>query len=119
MGAYACRPPQGLAGRREGLRRWRYRSVTALYEVVLAQPSGDMFQVRLRWADPASGEVRELGRPFNSEELAGSFSEAASELQLAAAAATFAEVLRGDAYAGELLAMIDRTLELRGEGIPR
>lgn len=116
-------------------------SVTALYEVVLAKPTGDLLQVRLRWADPGSGEVREIGRPFHSEELAGSFSEAAPELRLATAAATFAEILRGNAYASELslrdvrlgvariaearpadlrtrelLTMIDQALELRGEG---
>lgn len=120
-------------------------SVTALYEVVLAEPTrGDMFQVRLRWADPSSGEVQEIGRPFHSEELSGTFSGAAPELQLAASAATFAEILRGSAYTSELplrdvrmvvarvaetrpedlrtrelLAMIDKALALRGEGVAR
>jgi Ca-activated chloride channel family protein len=120
-------------------------SVTALYEVLLADPAGgDMFQVRLRWADPSSGEVRELGRPFHSEELTSDFDGAAPELRLAASAATFAEILRGNAYASELplrdvrqvvaqvvetrpedlrarelLTMIDQALELRGEGIAR
>jgi Ca-activated chloride channel family protein len=119
-------------------------SVTALYEVVLARPSGDLLQVRLRWADPQTGEVRELGRPFHSEGLASAFQAASPELQLAASAATFAEILRGSAYVNELplrdvrrvvarvvearpedprvrdlLAMIDQALALRGEGLAR
>ncbi|NJN17235.1 MAG: DUF3520 domain-containing protein [Oscillochloris sp.] len=120
-------------------------SVTALYEVVLAEKTnGDMFQVRLRWADPNTGEVREIGRPFHSEELVGDFQQAAPELQLAVSAATFAEILRGNLYTSalslhdvrdivadvaetrpadthtlELLRMINRALELRGEDVAR
>lgn len=75
-------------------------SVTALYEVVLTeQGAGDMLNVSLRWAHPESGEVRELARPFNSEELGPDFFAAAPGLRLSAAVATFAEILRGSAYA--------------------
>lgn len=78
-------------------------SVTALYELVLTeQASGDLLNVQLRWADPDSGVVSEIARPFNSEELGTDLLAAPAGLKLAAAAATFAEILRGSPYAGNL-----------------
>ncbi|MBX0329457.1 von Willebrand factor type A domain-containing protein [Oscillochloris sp. ZM17-4] len=75
-------------------------SVTALYEVVLTeQGSGEALKVSLRWADPQSGEVRELSQPFASDAFGGEFAAAPASMRLAAAAAALAEHLRGSPYA--------------------
>jgi Ca-activated chloride channel homolog len=77
-------------------------SVTALYEVVLTeQGSGEALNVQLRWADPDSGEVRELAQPFASTAFGDDLAAAAPELRLAIAVAAFAEQLRGSAYAAD------------------
>jgi Ca-activated chloride channel family protein len=75
-------------------------SVTALYEVVLTeQGSGEALSVQLRWADPQSGEVRELSQPFASDSFGADFASSPASLRLAAAAAALAEHLRGSPYA--------------------
>jgi Ca-activated chloride channel homolog len=75
-------------------------SVTALYEVVLTeQGDGEALKVSLRWADPQSGEVRELSEPFASEAIGADFAGSPASLRLAAAAAGLAEHLRGSPYA--------------------
>jgi Ca-activated chloride channel family protein len=72
-------------------------SVTAIYEVVLTgQSHGDALTVRLRYADPQSGEVRELSRSLADSAFAADFSAAPANMQLAMAAAAFAEGLRAD-----------------------
>lgn len=75
-------------------------SVTALYEVVLTgQGEGEALSVRLRWADPQSGAVRELSQPFSSAAFGADFAAAPASMRLAAAAAALAEHLRGSPYA--------------------
>lgn len=76
-------------------------SVTALYEVVLTnQAEGELLNVQLRWAEPESGEVREISRPFTNKQLGADFAGATPGLRLAGSVAGFAEILRGSAYAG-------------------
>jgi Ca-activated chloride channel family protein len=79
-------------------------SVTALYEVTLTgQAAGDALTVRLRYADPRTGEVREQERALRTDAFAQSFTDAPTSMQLAAAAASFAEQLRaGGAQSGSL-----------------
>jgi Ca-activated chloride channel family protein len=73
-------------------------SVTALYEVQLTeQGQGTALTVQLRYADPATGAVTELRKPFASAEIAQDFAAAPVRLQQAAAVAAFAEALRGTA----------------------
>jgi Ca-activated chloride channel family protein len=75
-------------------------SVTALYEVVpTGQGSGTALTVQVRYADPTSGEVHEIQKPFTSGDFGADFVAAAPRLQLAVAAAAFAEQLRGSGYA--------------------
>jgi Ca-activated chloride channel family protein len=75
-------------------------SVTALYEVVpTGQGRGTALTVRVRYATPQGGEVREIEQAFNTDEFGTQFAAAAPRLQLAVAVADFAEQLRGSAYA--------------------
>jgi Ca-activated chloride channel family protein len=77
-------------------------SVTALYEVALTgQAEGELLTVQLRWADPRTGSVSEIAQPFGSPELGAELAAGAPGLRLAAAAAGFAELLRGSPYAGD------------------
>jgi Ca-activated chloride channel family protein len=76
-------------------------SVTALYEVTLTgQATGTAMTVRLRYADPRTGEVREQERALSTDAFGQSFAQAPASLQLATAAAAFAQYLRGDAQSG-------------------
>lgn len=96
-------------------------SVTALYEVALADgaadegadPAATVATVHLRWEEPATGEVIELSQPFTVGELAASFADAAPRFQLANAVAEYAEVLRqteygADTWLGDLQAEVER-----------
>jgi Ca-activated chloride channel family protein len=74
-------------------------NVTALYEVQLTeQGSGTALTVQMRYADPKSGEVRELSRPFSSADFGRDFAGASPRFQQAVAVAAFAEQLRGSGY---------------------
>jgi Ca-activated chloride channel family protein len=94
-------------------------SVTALYEVALAEgaadadPAANVATVRLRWEEPATGEVIETSQPFTVGELTASFADAAPRFQLANAVAEYAEVLRQtdygkDTWLGDLQAEVER-----------
>lgn len=75
-------------------------SVTALYEVeMLDQSSGPALTVRLRYADPKSGQVSEIAQPFDRESFGRDFAAASPQFQLAVAVAGFAEKLRNSSYA--------------------
>jgi Ca-activated chloride channel family protein len=75
-------------------------SVTALYELVAGvntdQPLG---VVRVRYRDAATGEVEEIAHPIRRSDAVASFEEASPQFRLAAAAAEFAEILRGSPFA--------------------
>jgi Ca-activated chloride channel homolog len=74
-------------------------SVTALYEVVpTGQGRGTALTVRVRYAAPQGGEVREIEQAFATDQFGAQFEAAAPSLQLAVAVADFAEQLRGSAY---------------------
>jgi Ca-activated chloride channel family protein len=79
-------------------------SVTALYELALvedADPEAVAATVRLRWQEPASGEVVEIDQEFTLGEMAESFAEADPRFQLATVVAGYAEVLRHSEYGEE------------------
>jgi Ca-activated chloride channel family protein len=99
-------------------------SVTALYEVELtddADSAAVMATVRLRWQEPATGEVIELAQAFTVGELASRFDDADPHFQLATVVAEYAEVLRRTEYGadtslGELHAEIERVRSGLTEG---
>ena len=76
------------------------QSVTALYQIELqgdaTEPLGT---VRVRGRNLETGRVEELERAIEASDLAPSFEQADVRFRLAAAAAQFAEILRGSSYA--------------------
>ncbi|HYP21842.1 MAG TPA: von Willebrand factor type A domain-containing protein [Chloroflexia bacterium] len=89
-------------------------SVTALYEVELAQEGADgvALTVQVRYADVDDGQVREINKPFERREFGSSLDDAEPHLQLAVAVAGFAEQLRsapGQSEAvGQVLSLAQR-----------
>jgi len=79
-------------------------SVTALYEVLLADDAAEeLATVRLRWEQPGpDGEATERAYEFDAEQLNVSMRRASDSLKLAFGAATFAEVLRQSPHAAEV-----------------
>ena len=77
-------------------------SVTALYEVKFA-PEPDAQTPALlayvRYADPATGEVREISESIALSEFAPAFAQTTPRFQLSAIVAEFAEILRGSYWA--------------------
>ena len=69
-------------------------SVTALYEVALTEQSGAALTVLLRYADPRSGEVHELRQLLDTGAMGRDLARVSPRLQLAVAAAGFAEQLQ-------------------------
>ena len=75
-------------------------SVTALYEVKLRDDAaGALGAVRVRYEDPDTGAVSEIGREFRREELAVEFREALPRFQMSAVVAEYAEILRESYWA--------------------
>ncbi len=75
------------------------QSVTALYQVELQGDANEPIgTVRVRGRHLETGRVQELERAITAADLAPSFEQADVRFRLAAAAAEFAELLRGSAY---------------------
>jgi len=75
-------------------------SVTALYEVELSGESvGNALTVQMRYADPSTGEVKEINQQFDRGAFGSDFASSKPQLQLAVAVAGFAEQLRGSEFA--------------------
>ncbi|MGF1504179.1 MAG: von Willebrand factor type A domain-containing protein [Anaerolineae bacterium] len=69
-------------------------AVTALYEVVPVQGAqGVLATARLRWEDPASGQVTEIEQAFSRDEVHETFEEASATFRLSTAVAAFADLL--------------------------
>lgn len=85
-------------------------SVTALYEVVLAEQAepadATLATVYLRWNDLATGEVLETNQSLQVDEIADSFTETDPSFQLAATVAAYGEVLR-HSETGYDIALVD------------
>jgi Ca-activated chloride channel homolog len=89
-------------------------SVTALYEVELTkQGDGPAMTVQVRYADATDNQVREISKPFSASEFGANIEQASPQLQLAVAAAGFAEELRSESpsqyrYANEVISLAQR-----------
>jgi Ca-activated chloride channel family protein len=97
-------------------------SVTALYEVVLAeQAQGTVATVHLRWEDPDSGDVTEIEHSLGVADVLSDFGAASPRFKLDVVVAAFADVLGEGAWAqtvglAELLDMAaDIADELSGD----
>ncbi|NDJ36050.1 MAG: DUF3520 domain-containing protein, partial [Chloroflexi bacterium] len=74
-------------------------AVTALYEVVPVQGAqGVLATARLRWEDPASGQVTEIEQAFSRDEVHETFEEASATFRLSTAVAAFADLLSEGAW---------------------
>lgn len=75
-------------------------SVTALYEIELAQGStGPLAAVNLRWLDPESREAVEISETVDADEVVGDWESAPAGLRLAGTVAAWAELLRQSPHA--------------------
>jgi Ca-activated chloride channel family protein len=80
-------------------------AVTALYEVRLAPGLEDadrLGEVRLRWREPVSKDIGELGEPISFGALSPSWETTRVHFRLAATVAAFAEVLRDSPWAADV-----------------
>ncbi len=74
-------------------------SATALYALSLVpEARGELGVVRLRWADPDSGEVNEIEELLDAGDLAPSWDRAPAHFRLTASLAAFGELLRESPY---------------------
>lgn len=79
-------------------------SVTALYEVLFtaeARPAEAALTVRVRYADPETGETQEISQSMARGDVHARFADASPRFQLSATVAEFAEIMRGSFWAQE------------------
>ena len=91
-------------------------SVTALYELKLHDDDdGVISTVFLRYEDPDTGEINEISRQFQRNELVSQFLLASPKFQLSAVVAEYAEILRESYWAreGSLQTVADEAARLR------
>ncbi len=91
-------------------------SVTALYELKLHDDAdGVISTVFLRYEDPDTGEINEISRQFQRNELVSQFLLASPKFQLSAVVAEYAEILRESYWAreGSLQTVADEAARLR------
>ena len=78
-------------------------TVTAMYAIQLApRASGNVGRVQLRWADPDTGKVTEIGQDINVQTLDQSLDQAAPRLVQDVFVAAWAEALRGGPWAARV-----------------
>ena len=78
-------------------------TVTAIYELrLLDEPVGNLGDVRVRYADPDSGEVSEITVVIDGAVAAVAFGDRPTAYQVTAVAAMFAEVLRESPHARDV-----------------
>ena len=78
------------------------QSVTALYEVELqGDDAEDLGVVRIRYRNLTTGKMEEIESPITAQDLTASFDKTPPRFRLIAAAAEFAEILRGSPYASD------------------
>ncbi len=80
---------------------------TALYEVffdrdVDIDDRAELGVVRLRWEDPASGDVDEIDEDIDMRDLDAGWTDTATDFRQAVVVATFAEILRDNPYADDV-----------------
>lgn len=74
-------------------------TVTALYEVRLKDNTSSVGTVRIRYADPQTGNVNEIEKEIKKDEVSGNFETASARFRLTAAVAEFAEILKESYWA--------------------
>jgi Ca-activated chloride channel family protein len=95
-------------------------TVTAIYELrLLDEPVGNLGDVRVRHADPDSGEVSEITVAVEQAVVGVAFGDRPTAYQVTAVAAMFAEVLRESPHASDFsleeLAEVLRGLSAAGQ----
>ncbi len=93
-------------------------SVTALYEVVLAeQAQGTVATVRLRWEDPDSGQVTEIEHSLDVADVLADFGAASPRFRLDVVVAAFADVLGEGAWsqAVDMAELLDMAADIANE----
>ena len=91
-------------------------TVTAIYELRLTDsPEASLGTVRVRFADPDSGEVTEISSPIQLAQASRLFVETSPAFRTTLAAAMFAEILRESPFAtdvqlDELIESLEATL---------
>jgi Ca-activated chloride channel family protein len=92
-------------------------SVTALYEVELANPQASLGTVRIRAKTPTGTEAAEQAFPFEPKMMRASLDAASADFRFALAVAATADVLRGSPSAkGWSLATAQKLAEGAAEG---
>ncbi|NQW17547.1 MAG: von Willebrand factor type A domain-containing protein [Chloroflexi bacterium] len=95
-------------------------TVTAIYELRLVdEPVGKLGDVRVRYADPDTGEIGEVSIAVEGKVTDVAFSDSRTAYQVTATAAMFAEILRESPHAGDVslaeLAEVLRGLSAAGQ----
>jgi Ca-activated chloride channel family protein len=91
-------------------------TVTAIYELRLTDsPAAALGTVRVRFADPDTGEVSEISSPIQLVQASREFDETSPAYRTTVAAAMFAEILRESPFAtdvqlDELIESLEATL---------
>jgi len=88
-------------------------SVTALYEIELAEPAplGELASVELRWRDAKTGLLHEIDRTVRPTDVAPTWEAASPGFRLAAIDSAFAEAMSAPSVDPERLAMLARRAE--------
>ena len=85
-------------------------TVTAIYELRLTDsPEAALGTVRVRFADPDSGEVSEITAPIQLAQTSREFGETSPAYRTTVAAAMFAEILRESPFATDV--QLDELIE--------
>ena len=87
-------------------------TVTAIYEIKRARPSGSLGRIHLRYRDEASRRFEEVDFELPTGVLAATIADTTDRFRFIASVAEFAEILRGSYYArngsyGSILQVLD------------
>ncbi len=87
-------------------------TVTAIYEIKRAHPSGNLGRIHLRYRDEASRRFEEVDFELPTGVLAATIADTTDRFRFIASVAEFAEILRGSYYArngsyGSILQLLD------------
>ena len=87
-------------------------TVTAIYEIKRAHPSGSLGRIHLRYRDEASRRFEEVDFELPTGVLAATIADTTDRFRFIASVAEFAEILRGSYYArngsyGSILQLLD------------
>ncbi len=91
-------------------------TVTAIYEIKRARPSGSLGRIHLRYRDESSRRFEEVDFDLTAGVLAATIADTTDRFRFIASVAEFAEILRGSYYArngsyGSILQVLDSNSE--------